>query len=67
MQKMKTIDEKWPTNMSSSFYLILSDTLCKGSVIFNGVYPPGAYFKGSEIFYPKIKGSEIFLEFFKGS
>ena len=35
--------------------------------IINGEYPPGVFFKGSQIFGQKKKGSQIFRREFKGS
>ena len=35
--------------------------------IINGEYPPGVFFKGSQIFGQKIKGSQIFRRKFNGS
>ena len=35
--------------------------------IINGEYPPGVFFKGSQIFGQKNKGSQIFRGKFKGS
>ena len=39
----------------------------KGVDIINGEYPPGVFFKGSQIFEQKNKGSQIFRRKFKGS
>ena len=42
-------------------------TQSKGAAIINGEYPPGVFFKGSQIFGQKNKGSQIFRRKFKGS
>ena len=41
--------------------------LIRGLDIINGEYPPGLFFKGSQIFGQKNKGSQIFRGKFKGS
>ena len=44
-----------------------SQFVIKGVDIINGEYPPGVFFKGSQIFEQKNKGSQIFRGKFKGS
>ena len=39
----------------------------KGVDIINGEYPPGVFFKGSQMFGQKNKGSQIFREKYEGS
>ena len=39
----------------------------KGRDIYSAGYPPGAFFKGCEIFFEKIKGCEKNRQKFKGS
>ena len=39
----------------------------KGVNIIDGEYPPGVFFKGSQIFGQENKGSQIFKGKFKGS
>ena len=39
----------------------------KGAVTFNGIYPPGVFFKGSEKNSLKFKGCQNFSDLFKGS
>ena len=64
-------DEQWKSGKVTNLNPVTTSAPAEGQFqgvdIINGQYPPGVFFKGSQIFGQKNKGSQIFRRKFKGS